>query len=284
MIIKGLTIIKNGGSLGFPYKESILSILPICDEFIVLLDTQTNDTTKSKLQSLKSNKIKIIDYDSNSDSLKDSLIEDCDWVFCLKPDEVTHEKYLSTIIKTCDKESGNNTEALSLELINFWGDYDHFQDGYGWEHIARKIFKKSAIRGITELIDIAFWGKEIEYDTQEISAKLHKYTWVRPPQIMQKTIMENPEKKEFADYLHTEHKNFDYGTLDILGLFHETHPRAMCPRISKMNWHDSLHYKGSSGSDRPKHRHELLGNRIMTMIKRCFGNKNSDKINDSGKA
>jgi len=35
MKVSGFTFIRNGTLLGYPYVESILSILPLCDEFTV---------------------------------------------------------------------------------------------------------------------------------------------------------------------------------------------------------------------------------------------------------
>jgi len=37
MKISGFTFLRNGSILGYPFKESILSVLPIVDEFIVAL-------------------------------------------------------------------------------------------------------------------------------------------------------------------------------------------------------------------------------------------------------
>ena len=59
MKVSGFTFIRNGTSLGYPFIESIKSILPICDEFIIALG-KSEDDTLNKIRALKSKKIKII--------------------------------------------------------------------------------------------------------------------------------------------------------------------------------------------------------------------------------
>ncbi len=59
MKISGFTFIRNGTLLGYPFIESILSALPICDEFIVAVGDSEDDTL-ARIQAIGSNKIRII--------------------------------------------------------------------------------------------------------------------------------------------------------------------------------------------------------------------------------
>ena len=59
MKISGFTFIRNGTILGYPFIESINSILPICDEFIIAVGP-SEDNTLARLRKIKSKKIKII--------------------------------------------------------------------------------------------------------------------------------------------------------------------------------------------------------------------------------
>jgi len=62
MRISGFTMVKNATKLYYPIKASILSVLPICDEFIVALgDCDPDDFTRTEIESINSPKIKIID-------------------------------------------------------------------------------------------------------------------------------------------------------------------------------------------------------------------------------
>ena len=47
MKISGFTMVKNAAKLYYPIKQSIMSVLPIVDEFIVALgDCDPDDKTK----------------------------------------------------------------------------------------------------------------------------------------------------------------------------------------------------------------------------------------------
>lgn len=59
MKVSGFTFIRNGSSLGYPFIESIKSILPICDEFIVAIGRSEDDTLK-KILALRSKKLRLL--------------------------------------------------------------------------------------------------------------------------------------------------------------------------------------------------------------------------------
>ena len=44
MKVSGFTFIKNGQVLGYPFMESIQSILPIVDEFVINIGESEDDT------------------------------------------------------------------------------------------------------------------------------------------------------------------------------------------------------------------------------------------------
>ncbi len=60
MLISGFTFIRNGNKLNYPFIESIRSILPICDEFVIAIGN-SEDETKESILSIGSPKIRIID-------------------------------------------------------------------------------------------------------------------------------------------------------------------------------------------------------------------------------
>ena len=59
MKISAFTFIKNGQILGYPFLQSIQSVLPIVDEFVVNVG-ESEDDTLSLIKSLNSSKIRII--------------------------------------------------------------------------------------------------------------------------------------------------------------------------------------------------------------------------------
>ena len=112
MRISGFTFCKNADKLYYPIKQSIQSILPIVDEFIVNIgDCDDDDKTVELIESINSPKIKIIfsewnleKYPNGTENAHQTDIAKnaCsgDWLFYLQADEVVHEKYLYNIVIT----------------------------------------------------------------------------------------------------------------------------------------------------------------------------------------
>ena len=59
MKISGFTIVKNARKFNYPVRQSIESILPICDEFIVNVG-DSDDDTLDIIKQIKDPKIRII--------------------------------------------------------------------------------------------------------------------------------------------------------------------------------------------------------------------------------
>ena len=54
-MISGAAIIRNGVKLGYPFIESIKSVLPLCGEFVVGVG-DSEDGTRQKIEAIKSEK------------------------------------------------------------------------------------------------------------------------------------------------------------------------------------------------------------------------------------
>ena len=59
MKVSAFTFIKNGQILGYPFLQSIQSVLPIVEEFIVNVG-ESEDDTLALIKSIPSSKIRII--------------------------------------------------------------------------------------------------------------------------------------------------------------------------------------------------------------------------------
>jgi hypothetical protein len=59
---------------------------------------------------------------------------------------------------------------------------------------------------------------------------------------------------------------FDYGPLNRLRTYTDTHPTSMKDWIAKFNWKDQLQYEGKRNTSRAKHEHETLKDRVVTFI------------------
>jgi len=132
MKISGFTFIRNGSLLGYPFIESILSALPICDEFIVAVGDSEDDTLE-RIQGIRSDKIKIIPTQWNEKMQDRGFVYaqqkmiaqyNCtgDWAFYLEGDEVLYEDDLPKIKASMEKHLNNpEVEALAFDYHHFFG-------------------------------------------------------------------------------------------------------------------------------------------------------------------
>src|SRR5262245_50658130 len=111
MKVSGFTFLRNGQKMGYPFVESIRSILPLVDEFVVALGPSEDDT-EQMLREIGDAKIRIIPTRWNERIRSDYSIKgfvygqqksialfNCtgDWAFYLEGDEVVHENDLPKI-------------------------------------------------------------------------------------------------------------------------------------------------------------------------------------------
>ena len=154
MKVSGFTFIRNGTVLGYPFIESINSILPICDEFIIAVGPSEDDTL-ARLRNINSKKIKIIQTQWN-ENMKDrgfvyaqqKMIAqfNCsgDWAFYLEGDEVIHEDDLITIKKSMQKSLNNfRIEALVFDYYHFFGSKDWLATSPAWYRNEARIIRNN---------------------------------------------------------------------------------------------------------------------------------------------
>jgi len=291
---------RNSHMLYYPMRQSIESILPLVDEFVVVLgDSDDDDTTRAEIDAIGSDKIRIIDtvwdiekYPRGMEHAHQTDIarKVCtgDWLFYLQSDEVVHEKDLDSIRERCrelvfDKE----VEGLLFRYRHFWGDYDHVQDTHCW-------YRKE-IRIIRNLPEVHSWESAqsfrripgfggLNYRQQEgtyklrvaaVDAEIFHYGWVRPPPVMQNKIKpfsinhRGREKVEKQIAAHLFDQVYDYGNLSKLTRYNGTHPAVMKEWIDRFDWKGQLRYTGPTPSSNPvKSKHDRRKYRIISWIEK----------------
>ncbi len=133
----GISIIQpvsNAISLGYPYIEALLSVLPIANE-VLINDGGSSDDTSYYLKKLKKifpGKIRIFSkpyYPSDRWETIDETVEFLigkskgDWFFEVQADEICSEKSvfkLRQIIEKADKQGYN-----SIRMIRPWANFHH---------------------------------------------------------------------------------------------------------------------------------------------------------------
>ena len=191
MKVSAFTFIKNGQILGYPFIESIKSVLSIVDEFVVNVGESEDDTLKL-IKSIKSSKIRII-QSKWSDKMNDrgyvygqqKMIAqfNCsgDWLFYIEGDEVYHENELATIYDSMKSNlNDSNVDALAVNFYHFYGNKSSYFDSPGWYRSEARIIK-SSLR--TYAPDGLFWlvldkNKKGRYPKAKmIDAYCYHYGW-----------------------------------------------------------------------------------------------------------
>ncbi len=294
MLISGFTMVKNGTKLYYPIKESIASILPIVDEFVVALgNCDTDDHTREEIESLGSDKVRIIDTVWNTNAFPngtenahqtDIAKEACSgrWLFYLQADEVIHEKFLPEIKEQCEKYlQDQEVEGFLFNYVHFWGDYWHYIPNHGWYPREIRIIRNDpdihswrsaqSFRRIPGFDGKSYRQKEGTYklNVVQLNAYVYHYGWVRPPRMMQekKTALSNIHKSrgKAEEETGNEESTFDYGKIDRLPIFKGTHPEVMTERIEAFDWASELKPE-KVNENRPPFKHERLKNRFLTYI------------------
>lgn len=285
---------RNADRLFYPIKESILSVLPLVDEFVIAVgDCAPGDGTIALIESIQSPKIKIIHtvwdtvtypkatiYAQQTNVAKEACTGD--WLFYIQGDEVIHERDYAAIRNNCAKYlNDDRVEGLLFEYRHFWADYNHINrshSAYGHE-----------IRIVKNVPDIYSYGdaqgfrripnfEKQNYRQKEGVYKLHvakadaciyHYGWVRPPDFMMR-------KKQMSNTLHHGQEKteanfsaqlFDYGPVGRKPKYTDAHPAVMQERIAAFDWGHMLNYsKRQKQFNRPLLKHEKWHIRLLSFF------------------
>ena len=238
MKISAFTFIRNGSIFGFPYIESIKSIMPIVDEFVVNVGYGEDDTIE-RIRSIGDRKIRIIESHWNDNMKQAGYVYgqqkmiaqfNCtgDWAFYLEADEIVHENDLQRIVDACRSNlDDRRVEALTFDYLHFYGNANSYLDSPGWYRQAARIIKTS-VRSYAP--DGLFWhvlegrSRKARYPhAVNTGASIYHYGWVRSEAEMNRKL-ENVQK-----YWNKNHRQIDYGEIDqqIIIEFTGSHPEII---------------------------------------------------------
>ncbi len=231
--------------MGYPVIESIKSILPIVDEFVIGVG-QSDDQTKKIIESIGDPKIKIFDSFWDTTKTKGGLIlsektnealDRCanDWCFYLQADEVVHEQDLVLIHQSVEQASKTpEIEALLFKYIHFYGSYSVTANSRKWyRNEVRMVRKSSGIRSHNDAQGFRIGTEKPK--VLKTQARIFHYGWVKPPKLMgQKSKLLNQwwhgskRDNEFNDF----HYEKQYG----LKKFSGSHPAIMKDLVAGQTW------------------------------------------------
>jgi len=255
MKVSGFTIIRNAIKYDYPIKEAILSVLPLCDEFIVAVGN-SEDNTRDLVANICYDKIKIIDTIWNdtkreggevlaneTNKALNEISADTDWAIYIQGDEVLHENYIDNVYKTMKKYQKNiDVQGLLFNYIHFYGNYNYIGNSRRWyRREVRAIRPNIGIKSYKDAQGFRLNDKKLF--VKDVDAFIYHYGWVKSPQ---DTLLKNKyfqtlwhNDKYVADWLADNTINldeYDYSNIDSLELFTDEHPKVMEERIKSKNW------------------------------------------------
>ncbi|WP_029287621.1 hypothetical protein [Pedobacter sp. R20-19] len=251
MKVTGFTFLRNAVANDYPAKEAILSVLPLCDEFIVALGNCT-DETAYLIKSIDSKKIIIIDtiwdesireggrvFADETNKALAAISKDTDWMIYIQGDEAIHEDYLPLIKKEMELELKNNrVEALLLKYKHFYASYDYLAESRRWYRREVRILKN--LPGIHSYRDAqGFRINNRKLNVKLIDAYIYHYGWVKPPKGLQgkvRNFNQFYQTEEWIEQNYPIQETFDMHNADRLVHFKGTHPKVMEQRIAAANW------------------------------------------------
>ncbi len=257
MQISGFTFVRNAVKFDYPVVESITSILPIVDEFIVSVGNCEDDTLEL-VQSIVSPKIKIV-HSVWDDSLREGgrvlaaetdkalahVDPQSDWAFYLQADEVVHEDDLPKIVAAAKEHlADKKVEGLLFNYKHFYGTYDYLGDSRRWYDYEIRLIRNTG--NVVSYLDAQGFRTR---DNQKLKVKpanasIWHYGWVRHPHKQLEKL------NSFYSLWSTDHhekaslspeEEFDFfKDADSLKLFTGKHPATMQRRIAEKNWQVSF--------------------------------------------
>ena len=249
--VSGFTIVRNVITYDYPVVESILSILPLCDEFIVSVGRSEDDTRKL-ISMISTDNMKILDsiWDDNlreggkvlaieTNKAFAAVAPDSDWAFYLQADEVIHENDLPAIKAAMLKYKDDpEVEGLLFKYKHFYGSFDYIGTARQWYRKEIRVIKND--KSISSYRDAQGFRKNGEkLKVKEIDATVYHYGWVKPPAAQQ------AKQRSFHRMWHDDEwmkknvppvQEFDYSKIDALEHFKGKHPGLMNSRIETSNW------------------------------------------------
>ena len=241
MKVSGFTFLRNAVINGYPFEESIRSLLPIVDEYIIAIG-QGQDDTLVRVNAIDDRKIRVIETSWN-ESMRDrgfvygqqKMIAhyNCsgDWAFYLEGDEVLHEHELPRIQEAMKGSlDDERVEALYFNFFHFYGT--PHQTGIAGYRKAPRIIRNT-IRSVAP--DGLFFvvldkNKRGRYPRAvSAGANIYHYGHCRSVQKMNEKLM------QVGKYWGDSHSVFKgYGSIDLAELrpFVGSHPAVMADWLS----------------------------------------------------
>lgn len=267
MFVSGFTFCRNLVRLDYPFIESINSLLPLVDEFIVVVG-RSDDDTRERIERIESGKIRIVDTVWDESLRKDGLVyaqqtnialDHCnqkgDWAIYLQGDEVLHEKDLPGMRESMERYK-NDHEILGLMMryYHFIGNY-WTVDPWAYRRSLRIVRPGNLVRSVGDAVGFArttdnlYIGKKERDLWRYSSGRVYHYGWVKDPRLLKEKVANQVQwywegKPNERDREVLSQEEFLPKSFEFMKPFKGTHPAVMKERI------DSFPFQGGKRRSR----------------------------------
>jgi hypothetical protein len=237
MKVSGFTFLRNGTLLGYPYVESLHSLLQVCDEVVVAVGLGQDDTLE-RVRGIGDPRIRIVETAWNEAMQDRGFVYaqqkmtaqfSCtgDWAFYLEGDEVLHERDAPAIRAALEHHLPDpRVEALVFDYFHFYGAPDRVVRSPAWYRRAVRVIRNS-LRNYSP--DGLFFvvmdrNKAGRYPRAALAgAPIYHYGHLRKSARMQEKI------NQVSRYWRHAPRQHDYGDIDpqTVHAFTGSHPQAV---------------------------------------------------------
>jgi hypothetical protein len=250
--ISGFSIVRQGLRFGYPFEESIRSLLPLVDEMVVGVG-DGDDGTLARLKAMKEPKLKLFESAWDMSRREGGLVLSAetnkalrrcsgDWGVYLQADEVIHEDDLDILRASLKRHAHDAVEGLQFGYLHFYGSYQTLQDQ------PRKWYRR-AVRAVRLGIGVESAGDAYGFRKggrslrrRDSGARIFHYGWSRPPGVMldkQVNLDRMYHDEAWVARRHAaalEERQRFYADLGNLRFFRGSHPSVMNARVASAHW------------------------------------------------
>ena len=252
MRVSGFSIIRDGVRFGFPFVESIRSLLPLVDEFVLAVGKSCDDTL-AQVEAIDSPKLKIFEtvWDENlrrggqvMAQQTNLALDRCtgDWCFYLQGDEAIHEQEYERIVDSMRRHLPNRrVEGLSFRYRHFYGSY-RLINPLPYRRQIRIVRNGIGVRSVGDACGFGIDGRRLR--SRRTGAQMYHYGWVRDPAVQARKLAKftqfywegTPEAKRGTPPPEVDTPpHFEFDTAACVP-FEGTHPAVMAPVIAAQDW------------------------------------------------
>ncbi len=205
MHVVGFSLVASAVRLDFPVRESLRSILPLCDEVIVNVGP-SDDGTLEQVRSLDDPRLRIIEgrWERGQGGRvlaveTQRALDACrgDWAVYIQADEVLHEDSVAPMRGALEAALGNpDIEGLLVDFTHFYGSSDWVGASRSWyRREVRAVRPGGAVRSVGDAQGFRVGGDGRKLRARRSGATYYHYGWARPMAVLR-------EKREEDNALH----------------------------------------------------------------------------------